>query len=84
MSRTNATEDSLLFSSSIHSTALRGIKEGRIAAATATPTTPATPRPKKRGPANPIDASSPAAAQGSKRKFNGSEVNTHKRSRSMN
>ena len=73
----NTTENSLLFSTGINSAAIRGIKKGRISAATAPIATP-----RKRAP-RPVDLSSPSMAQGQKRKFSG-EAMGHKRTKSLN
>jgi len=73
----NTTENSLLFSTSINSAAIRGIKKGRISAATAPIATP-----RKRAP-RPVDLSSPSVGQGQKRKFSGENMG-HKRTKSLN
>lgn len=81
MSRNNATDNSLLFSGPLAHTAVRGIKDGRMAAAGVA----ISPMRKQKVPRNAMqEASSPLAAQ-SKRKFSGEQQmnHGHKRSKSM-
>jgi len=77
LSGSNATADSMRFASRFNTTAIQGIRNGHLNAAT----TSITPVRKQR-PLPPMD-SSPLAAQQNKRKFSG-EDRGHKRTKSMN
>jgi hypothetical protein len=77
MSRDNITNNSLLFSGPLAHTTIRGIKDGRLAAATV----PISPLRKQKNRGH--EASSPLAAQ-NKRKFSGDQQKGHKRSKSIN
>lgn len=77
LSGSNITADSMRFSSRFHTTAIQGIRQGHLTAATA----PITPM-RKHKPRPPLD-SSPLGAQQIKRKFSG-EDRGHKRAKSMN